>query len=467
MGLHLAWKLRDSGRDVILVEGARIGTGATALSTAKVAVQHGTRWSTLAGRFGVEKLRPYARANATAVDRIGCILADLSPAVPHARKPAVLFTQDHDTSAIHDEFAAAEELGLDVQHLDPLMVPVPATAALAIPDQIEIEPVGYCRALAQGLAGRLRLFQDSRVQEIKPGARVQLKGKGFDIWAAHVVIATHLPVHSPGLVSARAFPFAHPVVAAPAPEGVPLEGMYLSASQPSRSFRELMVGTERWLLAAGTEFRLGDPVEQAEAMADLCGFLARAFGIKDPPRRWVNHDYRSFDGLPLVGAPDEDQPNLMIGTGFSAWCFTASWVAAEVLAARLTGHDHPCADLLHADRNPRLQDLPRAALENLETGYELAAGKLKGATGPAVADLAQGQGTILRDGIELVAVSRGADGALTALSAACTHLGCTVRWNEADRTWDCPCHGSRFAADGQVIAGPAAHPLERREVPPA
>jgi Rieske Fe-S protein len=169
-----------------------------------------------------------------------------------------------------------------------------------------------------------------------------------------------------------------------------------------------------------------------------------------------------MDGMAFVGPATSGKPDLLVATGFNAWGITQGAVAGEILAARILEKIHPCADLYDATRVKPVAGGPTFVMENVKTAAHLAGERLLGSRISKLADIAQGEGGVIRHKGEQLAVLKDADGAVTARSAICTHLGCVVGWNAIDRTWDCSCHGSRFDADGAVLSGPATAPLEAR-----
>ena len=278
-----------------------------------------------------------------------------------------------------------------------------------------------------------------------------------------MVVATHLPTVPYGQYYAKAYPQAHVLMAAPAPPSLP-DGMFISAGSPTRSFRKAAFAERDHIVATGEAFKPGDVAAQRAAADGLERFLREHFAVSDITHRWVNEDFTPMDDLPFIGAVSRSRPRLMVATGFNAWGLTTGIVAADIIAAAIGGRSHPLADILAADRLRPSSSARRFVTENGRAGTRLVGDRLKLLVKSGDLPERPGQGTVVRRNGQAVAVSRDEGGALVAVSARCTHLGCLVSWNDIDQTWDCPCHGSRFGATGKVRYGPATTPLAPVEI---
>lgn len=461
-GLHCAWALRQSGLRVALFEARRIGAQATGRSTAKVTSQHGLHYAQMARSFGEAEARLHAHGNEEALHLVADLSARIGEAACFEHRDAYLYAMNgSEADDLEREAKAAREAGIDATIERDGLAPVAAVAYLRFPRQGQFDPVGYLRGLARLMAQEVAIHEHSRVEEVEYGEPSMLTVNGRTVRATHVVVTTQMPVVPQGKFFAKAFPFAHPVAAAPLPEGVMLEGMFLRAGSPSHSFRTAQRDGRTFLVAAGPEYRTGEPDEQQKAVDDLLLFLRRHFRIEEPTHVWTNEDFRSMDGAAFIGPADSDHPRLLVATGFAAWGMTQGVVAGEILAAAVQGRAHPAAELYNATRIKPVSGAAEFVKENVKAGAMLVGDRLLGRKTRKLEDIAPGEGGVVSHDGETVAVRRDAAGATVMLSAICTHLGCVVDWNATDRTWDCPCHGSRFDEDGAVLSGPARKPLER------
>jgi len=279
--------------------------------------------------------------------------------------------------------------------------------------------------------------------------------------AGSVVVATHLPFLDRGLYFARCHPERSYVVAAPYTGEAAGEAMYLSTESPSHSIRTHELGSGTWLLVGGESHKTGQADAQ-ERYERLERWMLERFGVQ-ATMRWATQDQMPVDGVPFIGPVDPVSANVFVATGFRKWGLAMGIAASELLAAWVEGRDHPWRSLFDT-RRLRLRAAAGSLLkENANVALRFVGDRL--VKRADVDSIAPGQGRVVGQGLAQRAVHRDESGELHALSARCTHLGCIVNWNSGERTWDCPCHGSRFAVDGEVIMGPAVSPLERREPP--
>lgn len=463
VGLHCALGLRDSGLNVAMLEARRVGEQATGKSTAKITSQHGLRYRELVRDLGQDAARIYATANQRMMEDICALAAGLDGTATLERRAAYVYAQeDAEADRLKDEARAAADLGLPASFVPAATLPVPVVGLLKFDGQAQFDPVAYLRGLARQLSPGLRIHEQSRVTAVDGDGPFVVRANGHQIRARIVVVATQIPVVGTGKFHAKVFPKAHPVAAAPLPGTVPLDGMFISAGRPGHSFRTTRRAGQTWLIAVGQEFTLAEPDDQARAVEDLRHFLRAHFGIDRLTHLWINEDFRSMDGTAFIGSADDDRPDLLVATGFSAWGITQGALAGEILAATTLGQPHPAAEMFDATRIRPLAAAARFVAGNLKAGTHLVADKVLGRKIRDADEIpVNGGGVIARNG-EKLAVRRDQDGGLTAISAVCTHMGCIVDWNDIDRTWDCPCHGSRFDETGAVLSGPAMQPLEPR-----
>jgi len=464
VGLHLAWRLSTIGLRVTLFEARRIGQQATGRSTAKVTSQNGLKYDSLIRNFGEDHALLYAQSNQLAVTNIADLARKMDGMAGLEQKSAcVLATTVQETERLETECAAALSLGLPATIDRNARLPFHTEAQLTFAGQYQIDPYRYLVGLAGFVAGRVELFENSRVDNVRYGQPCALEVNGRTVTAGTVVLATQIPIVNDGMFYAKAFPMAHPILAAPKPEGLELDGMYISAGKPTHSFRTATKGGQEWLIVGGDEYRPGEPAQERQAVEDLLAWVASTFGIKTVSHLWTNEDFRPMDGAAFIGPVSSSQPNMLVATGFEAWGLSQGAVAADIIAARLLGQDHPAFKLFEASRVKPLAGGSTFVSENTKAAGHLVGDRVLKRKVVPLAKIKPGDGGVISHNGEQLAVIRTSEGSLQALSAICTHMGCVVGWNETDRTWDCPCHGSRFDEHGAVLTGPARSPLETRD----
>lgn len=468
VGLTAAEALSRSGKSVVVLEALRAGNQVTGRSTAKITSQHGLIYSRLIRDFGEDNARIYAQANEAAISHIAELIQKGSIACSFERKPAYLYTPAADgIKDIENEAAAAIKLGLPARLSKDSSVPFNVAGALRFDDQAQFHPVQYLRGLAAMVSQPARLFEGTRVSKVEKEGdgkyyRVHTE-TGNSVRAKDVIVATHLPVVPDGMFFAKAYTISHPMVAAPIDANRVPDGMFLDTCSPNQSFRiDASNGTPH-IIAVGATYKTGVPEEEAKSFQELEHFLRERFAIENIAYRWTNEDFQSMDGLPFIGSASSGAKHLYVATGFNAWGITNGTMAAGLIADLILGRENAGADLFDATRVKPLVGGGEFIKSNLETAKHFVGDRFL--TGrPKDLNLDPGQAGVVKHGDKTLAVYRDETGSVHAVAAACTHMGCVVGWNATDRTWDCPCHGSRFSYDGAVVHGPATSALKSETV---
>jgi glycine/D-amino acid oxidase-like deaminating enzyme/nitrite reductase/ring-hydroxylating ferredoxin subunit len=459
-GVTTALLLAREGASVALIEAARIGAGVTGCTTAKVSALQGTVYSTIRGRHGSEAAAAYAAANLAGVERIAALAAQQQIDCDLHRRAAYTYAADEaQLPAVEREADAAQAAGLAAVLTGEIDLPYTIAGAVRVDEQLEIHPVRYVRGLARGLADAGAVVcEGTRALSVDPGSPGVVKTTRGDVRAERVVVCSHYPFLDRGLYFAR-LQAARSYCIAARLRTAPPRGMSISAGTPTRSVR----GYGQTLIVGGEGHATGASSAVPERYKRLEEFARAHWEVLEITHRWSAQDPVPHDHLPLVGPYTPFSSRLFVASGFMKWGLSGGTMAAMLLADLLAGRENPWA----AHFNPHRVSL-RAASElaqlNARTGIEFVADRLRppGASSPD--DVPRGEARVVRQGIGRIGVYRDEDGALHGVSLRCTHLGCLLRFNAAERSWDCPCHGSRFDADGAVLEGPATCPLERRSI---
>ena len=460
VGLTCALLLAESGREVAVLEADTLAGGVSGYTTAKLTAGHGLLYHHLESAFGKEAAARYAEAQVAGLAHVRELCARHSLDCDLEAVTNYVFAEDEDElEQLEHEAAAAGRAGLAAQVVRGLEVPFPAVGAVVLPDQAQFHPRRYLLAIASLVreAGG-RIVEGGRVLAIEGEAAPFTIHTGDGKLEAHaVVVATHYPIVDQGFFATRIHPRRSYVVAAPLTDGG-LDGMFINVGTPTRSIRTTPLPDGRRLLLVGGEgHRVGQPPENAAPYEVLAEYLGRYFSAGEVEYRWSTQDNFSIDRLPYVG-PASTAQGIYVATGFAGWGMTNGTAAALTLAAAVQGETTPWSELLALERAHLRASAKRFVSENLNVAVQQAKGAKPAQA--SVREIAPGAGAILSIDGKDVAVSRRASGEAEAVSAACTHMGCTVAWNRDESTWDCPCHGSRFAPDGAVLHGPALKPLK-------
>jgi glycine/D-amino acid oxidase-like deaminating enzyme/nitrite reductase/ring-hydroxylating ferredoxin subunit len=461
-GLSVARSLVADGADVAVLEAGSVCSGVTAYTTAKVTALQQTTLSEIRERRGTEIAAGYAEANLAAVDRIAEQVAADGIDCDFERASACTFaTDDDEADAVVAEHEAATAAGLATRLDATTELPFGVRAAVWLDDQAQFHPRRYCLGLAAAITdaggGVVEHARVVDVAEDDRGCTVTL-ADGRAVRAGQVVLASHLPFLDSGGFFARAHPYRSYALAARS-GGDRIRGMYISAGAPTRSIRSTADG---WTIVGGEGHKVGRDDDTLERYATLQRWAADELDVREIGYRWSAQDYEPADGVPYIGMLQSRRSRTWVATGFRKWGMTNGVVAAMVLADRIAGRANRWTQVFDSARQDPGPSIKELVAKNLDVGRRFVADRVRSWRPVPAADLAVGEAAIADLDGEPVAAYRDDDGVLHTVAADCTHLGCRVAFNTAERSWDCPCHGSRFDVDGHVLQGPAVADLERK-----
>lgn len=459
VGITTAILLQEAGRDVVVIEMDRVVQGVTGNTTAKVTSGHGLIYASLESSHGADAARGYAQANEEGLARVASFVESYGIDCDFERKSNYTYCErPEDAGEIRDEVDAAARAGLDVALVTETSLPFPIAAAVELRDQAQFHPRKYLLALLDVFTAHGgRVFEETRATGINEGDPIVVETIGGEVRANHVVLATHYPFLDRALLFPRVHPKRSYVVAGPA-NRLP-EGMFISSTEPTRSVRTIPNGDRTLLLVSGEGHSVGQDYETEDRYAALSSWGAEHFGLTTE-YRWSTQDGTSVDQLPYVGSVRRGS-RVYTATAFNKWGFTNGTAGAEIISDAILGRANEAADLFDLHRRTLTQSAEKFVTENAKVAIHFVRDRALHPQRTTPDDLSPGEAGIHRAGTQLVAAYRDDAGELHKVSAICTHLRCVVAWNPAERTWDCPCHGSRFDFDGRVIQGPAVHDLDR------
>jgi glycine/D-amino acid oxidase-like deaminating enzyme/nitrite reductase/ring-hydroxylating ferredoxin subunit len=458
-GLTAALLLKREGARVAVLEAARIGTGVTGCTTAKVSALQATIYSTIRRRHGEDAAAAYTEASLAGVERVAALAAEEAIECDIGRRNAFTYAAEQsERRAIEEEAEAARGAGLPVELVDSPDVPFRVQGAVRLADQVQIHPVRYVRGLAEAVDGdSSRVFELTRALEVAEGSPCRVRTPKGEVRAGHVIVATHYPFLDRGFYFARLEPQRSYCIAARLASGKPPRGMSISAGQVARSVR-----SHHDLLIVGGE---GHPTGSGEANPErferLAAFAREHWNVEAVTHRWSAQDPVPYDHLPMIGPYRPQSSRLWVATGFMKWGLGSATFGAMILADRIGGRENPWAAAFSPTRLS-LRSAPQVAKLGLKFAADFAGDRVRPPHALSPRSVPPGEARMVPDGLGKKGIYHAEEGHLHAVSLRCTHMGCIVRWNAAERSWDCPCHGSRFAVDGSVLEGPATAPLERR-----
>ena len=460
-GLTSALLLAEEGVEVGVVEAGPVAAGATGYTTAKLTSLHGLTYAGLARHKGPEAARAYGQANQAGLDLVRRWVEERGIDCDFERQAAYTYTEAAErVPEVEAEVEAARQAGLPAHLTSETSLPYPVQAAVRVEDQAQFHPRRYCLALARAVQDSGGwVWQDTRATGVDQGSPCTVRTQRGTLRAERVLVTTQLPFLDRGLFFARCHPVRSYVLAARLEGAVP-EGMYLSADTPTRSVRSAQRGA--LALLGGESHKVGQDPDTTRRYGALEAWSRERFSVASVEHRWSAQDYMPVDGVPYVGRLVPGRDRVLVATGFMKWGMTNGTAAAMMLADAVLGRDNPWARLFDASRVRAPLSSRELVKENADVGSRFFADRIASRHPPGADRLGPGEGGIVTDGGRKVAAYRDDGGALHAVSPVCTHLKCEVRFNTAERTWDCPCHGSRFDCDGRVLQGPAVKDLETR-----
>ncbi|GAA2620177.1 FAD-dependent oxidoreductase [Actinomadura fulvescens] len=466
-GLTTAYRLARAGRSVTVLEAARIAEGVSGHTTAKVTSQHNLIYADLTRRYGHDKAALYGASQQAAIDWVAGQVDELGIDCDFRRRHNHVYAEDPSyLDTLRNETDAAAGLGLPAEFVSDVGLPFPVAGAVRFRNQAQFHPRKWLLALAKEIteAGGL-ILEGVRATGLGRTDESLVHTSAGDVRARDVVVATHYPVFDRGAFFSRLVPKRVLLTAAPAEPGTLAEGMYIAADT-GHSMRTTPDGHGgEMLLLGGEGYHPGEEPEVEERFRKLAAWGQDRLNVSRFSHRWATQDNSSIDRLPYIGRYHPLARHLWVAAGFGLWGMTNGTVAGLLLADLITGDENPWSRLYDPARLNVRQSASKLAGLGLKTGRHYTADYPRAfAPGDKIAELGPGEGTVTHVGRHPVAAHRDAEGRLTAVSAVCTHLGCLVAFNDAEQTWDCPCHGSRFGVDGSVRHGPATRPLKPVEI---
>jgi glycine/D-amino acid oxidase-like deaminating enzyme/nitrite reductase/ring-hydroxylating ferredoxin subunit len=454
-GLTTALLLARAGSRVVVVERDRVGSGTTSRSTAHLTAALDVAFEKVVSRFGEAGARNVIDTVVLSIDEIERLCALAGRDCDFRRVPGFRFTErDSETAAFERELAAAKRLGLDAHAVAEVPLPFPCAAAIRFEGQAQIDPLAYVRGLADQLtAAGGAIFEQSPVVEVTDeGVRV---AGGAWLRAPHVVEATHTPVGLVASIQTRVAATTSYVLDVILRDRI-APGLYWDTETPYHYVRSTDADGRR-ILVGGEDHGTGREPNPAERLRALEEWTRARFPVDSIAGHWSHELFEPADGLPYIGLLPGARSRF-VACGFAGTGLTFGTVAALLLRDLVTVGSSPWEAVYSPSRlKPLASGLP-IAKENLSIGWHFLADRIRSRNGPE--DLPCDSGRVEREGRRQVAIYRDLRGDVHYLSARCPHLGCVVAWNDVEKTWDCPCHGGRFAPTGKVMYGPPTSGLE-------
>ena len=462
-GTTCASLLADSGQTVALLERDRLGSGDTSHTTAHLTYMTDTPLSEIVRACGEEAAAAGWNAGHAALEIVRKFAVESGEDFEFREVPGYLVAAGADVGKererLHKEAALARRFGFDVEFVE--SAPVTGRPGLLFPKQGKFHPLKFIQAMARkAAAGGVLIFENTNVTEFGDEP-LHVMANGHRVTFDKVIIATHVPMQgNRNTIAATAFQtklasYSTYAIAARVPKGALPEMIWSNTADPFDYLRVDVGADDATIIFGGEDHKSGKVIETSERFSTLEHRLANLVSGAQTTNRWSGQVVETIDGLPYIG---EVIPGQFIATGFSGNGMTYGVASALMARDWAAGRDNPWRKAFDPMR-AHLSAAYDYLRENKDFPWRLVNDRFAIREG-SVSEVGLGEGKVMKSDGRNVAICRDMDGRLHELSAVCPHLGCIVAWNEAETTWDCPCHGSRFAADGTLLAGPAEKNLE-------
>lgn len=464
-GITTAYLLTQEGKSVTLLDAGKLLNGTTGHTTAKITAQHDLIYDELINHIGHPQAKLYYQANAEALKFIketvekNAINCDLS------EEDAYIYTNsDKYTKKIEKEYKAYQKLGIEGELLSDIPLDIPIKKALVMKKQAQFHPLKYLAYLVKELQEKgCKIYENTVAVDVEEGHQpILVTRDGYKITADYVISASHFPFNdTKGLYFSRMYAERSYLIGAKTDKPFP-GGMYLSAESPKRSLRYTPMNGENLILIAGEKHKTGQGIDTLKHYEALQEFGQETFGLEEITYRWSAQDLTTLDKVPYVGTITPHHPTLLVATGFRKWGMTNGTASAKLLSDIVLERENPYKALYDPSRfnaDPSIKEFLKI---NGDVTKHLIKDKFKPGD-KEIEDLKNDEGAMVRVNGQLAGAYKSGDGTINIVDTTCTHLGCEVHWNHGDRTWDCPCHGSRFSVTGEVVEGPAKKPLTKIE----
>lgn len=463
-GLSCAYTLAKQGKSVIVIDQAHIASGQSARTTAHLTYVLDDRYFYIEDLFGEEKARQVAMSHAAAIDYMESIVLAENIVCDFERVDGYLFAAPEDSLATLDkEYTSVHKLGMPIEKIEKGPFPsFDVGPCLKFPRQACIHILKYLHGLTKAItSNKGKIFAHTHVSHIEDGAPcVITTSLGLKVTATSVVMATCTPVNDRIVIHAKQCAYRSYVIATALPKGYIPQGLYWDTAEPYHYIRMQKHETNpelEWVLIGGEDHKTGQDLDIQAKYDHLEKWAKVRFPLIDTiPYRWSGQIFAPYDSIALIGKNPGDK-NIYIATGDCGNGITYGTIAGMLLTALILGQEHPWQNLYDPTRKT-FKAMPKLIKRTCNVAWQYADWLTPGEK-ETVEALPLGAGMIIREGLKKLAVYRDEENHVHFCSAFCPHLGGCVRWNSGEKSWDCPCHGSRFAGDGRVMNGPSIDPL--------
>lgn len=446
-GILTAYMLKKSGKEIVVIDAKRIGSGVTKNTTAKITSQHDLIYHKLIKEFGEKSARQYAKANELAIQKYKEIIDTENINCDFEHKDAYVYSL-HNIHSLKGEYSAAKKLGIDAELVDEVSLPLKVKGALKFKNQAQFHPLKFLNAISENLT----IYENTTALDITEENVVVTKDDK-KIKANKIVVATHYPfLNTPGFYFMRMHQERSHVLALENAQDV--NGMYIDVDKNGYSFRNY----KNLLIFGGISQRTGEN-QHGGAYDELRKAAKELYPNSIEKYHWSAQDCMTLDNIPYIGHYSSKTPNIYVETGFKKWGMTSSMVAAMIISDMILEKENDFSDIFSPRRFDLSASMKNAAIDLVTTASKFIGQKIN-IPDESFGSIAKGHAGIVEYEGRKAGVYRDKNGKIFVVSTKCAHLGCELQWNADELTWDCPCHGSRFDYKGNWIESPTNKSLD-------
>ncbi len=453
VGFTSAYLLGKAGFKTVILESRRILSGVTGNTTAKVTSAHGIVYKEIIRTFGEREAKKYADANQSAINWIRNISRQNDINCDFEKTNAYTYYVKGDSKQLREEAAAASKLGLPASFSEKTPLLFSTKGAVSFSEQARFHPRKFLLGLSE-IIENCSIYEDTRALTVKEGEVNQVVTDKGNIAARQVVVASHYPVYDNALFFSRLYPVRSYVLGLRLKEEFP-EGMYYRDEPPFHTFRKHQDEKGELIIFGGEDHKTGQG-DAKQSYENLKKFALKNLRVKSIDYWWSTQDNNTPDRIPYIGRSRKNS-NVFVGTGFQGWGMTNGTVAGIIISDLISEKENRWSSIFNPER-VKTSSAGAFLKENLNVARHRILPKKTSKKGILIK---KGEAAIIREDSGNKGVYRDDSGKIHEVSIKCTHMGCMLSWNNAEKSWDCPCHGSRFDADGNILHSPAVKPLEK------
>ncbi len=462
-GISTAYYLSQNGYNVILIERNKIASKVTGHTTAKITSQHGLIYHYLLNQYGIDFAKKYFNANQGAVTEIERIIQENNIECDFEKQNSYVYTTDKtELEKIQEEIEALDRINPDAKLVNKSQLPFSIIKGIEFKNQAQFNPIKYIQGLVRKLEeNKVRIFENTTCFDIKQDNEEYIcYTENNTIKSKYVVIATHYPfINIPGMYFAKMYQSSSYVIGVDTKTEL-FSGMYINIQSPIYSFRTAVDNGKKILLLGGLDHKTGENITYQDSYGKLEQKAKQWYPNLEVKYRWSTRDCITLDKIPYIGEFSNVLPNIFVGTGFNKWGMTSSNVAARIITDKIMKKENEYDEVFKSTRVNPIVNKDEVKNMVVQTTKSLVVDKLKKEEN-SIDDIKNETGGIIEKNGEKIGIYKDIEGKIHAVKPICTHLGCLLNWNAADKTWDCPCHASRFDYTGKNIYNPALKNLEK------